>query len=80
MSVFWRIPMAIWRFVYDVLLSPLLSSFDGLLSLFGLSGQQFVNTLPTTQAPFVNLAPQLTTPMADLVPPAPSATAETWSP
>lgn len=84
--------MAIWRFVFDVILSPIFSSLYSLLSLFGLNhlfgldnlfdqnnsfGQQFTNVnIMPTTQTLANMIPQLTTPMA----PPLAAADPAWSP
>ncbi|EFX80335.1 hypothetical protein DAPPUDRAFT_303993 [Daphnia pulex] len=72
MSVWWRIPTAIWDFVSQVFLQPLLSSLRRLLSVFGLYNEQMM-PLPlavpsSSPLDFVSqFVPQFTTPINPMV-------------
>ncbi|XP_046652035.1 uncharacterized protein LOC124342876 [Daphnia pulicaria] len=72
MSVWWRIPTAIWDFISQVFLQPLLSSLRRLLSVFGLYNEQMM-PLPlvvpsSSPLDFVSqFVPQFTTPINPMV-------------
>lgn len=68
MSAWWRIPSAIWQFIYTVFLSPILSAFHRLLAIFGLDST-VVSTVPLifpSTPGFSQGVPQLTTPMTPM--------------
>jgi hypothetical protein len=73
MSVWWRIPTAIWDFISQVFLQPLLSSLRRLLSVFGLYNEQMMMPLPlvvpsSSPLDFVSqFVPQFTTPINPMV-------------
>ena len=67
-SVWWRIPTAIWDFVSQVLLDPILSALRRLLSIFGLYTEQIMPLPLVVPSPsplnFVSqFMPQFTTPI-----------------
>ncbi|XP_046453197.1 uncharacterized protein LOC124200884 [Daphnia pulex] len=73
MSVWWRFPTAIWDFISQVFLQPLLSSLRRLLSVFGLYNEQMMMPLPlvvpsSSPLDFVSqFVPQFTTPINPMV-------------
>lgn len=71
MSVFWRIPMAIWQFVYGIFIQPIFSLVHRVLSLFGFKTDQLATVFPAmtpTPATIFTTLNEWTTPMVPVNP------------